>query len=266
MANAGFGLPKDVTFISANATLERPASNLLNDEPGLVFKNDAMANGSSVILFFSVEAYASSEMFASVLGVPEGFDVTVKTFASSAHQSAGTPSQFTGASSGMSSNRTGLKKFLFIIPETTSAWFMVQLTNNSGVTADCKAWRVLFGNWVEPSDNVEVGATATIDDRQNRRYSNTGRRNFTSLGIYPAFSGNWPWINATEYKTLIKPMTRLYGASKPVVFCLDYEETTWGEDDLYYGDLEKEQSIKLDDGELYGFSFSIVDIAPVQTT
>jgi hypothetical protein len=50
------------------------------------------------------------------------------------------------------------------------------------------------------------------------------------------------------------------------VFVLDWEENVWGQDGLYYGDLERDQSIVLDDGQLYSYSFTIVDIAPVDLT
>ena len=265
MANAGFGLPQPYTIAAVIGTTEvRPASNLLNDEPGLVFESQIVPNNGELSIDFNFTGPLS---FLCLLGLNALCQVTLLSYASAADRAASTAQTVVFAYSGPSINKssTNFKNFHTFSP-TSAVFYRLRIKNVSGINTALNFWRLLMGRWVEPADNIEVQAKASIDDRSARRYSSTGRRNFTKYGVYPAFSGKWPWISDTEYKTMIRPMMLQYGASKPVLFCLDYAESTWGQDGLYYGDLERDQSIVLDDGQLYSYSFTIVDIAPVDLT
>lgn len=262
MANAGFGLPYVYTIPSDSGSFARPTSNVMNDEPGLVVSKN-LANNASFYIDINLDVASSDISFFAILGVNINFDTVLHAFTSSANRTAGTSPEVLMAGGSLSSNRTGLRRKLTVFAPNSKKYLRLYISNQSGVTADLEFWRVLVGKWISPADQIEVGAQAKIDDRQNRRYGQNGRRNFSNNGVYPAFTGQWPWISDTEYKTMIKPMMLKYGASIPVLFCLNYEDTVYGEDDLYYGDLEKDQAIGLDDGQLYSYGFSIVDIAPV---
>lgn len=267
MANAGFGLPYIATISIASGNPEvRSASNLANDEPGLVYESgNVVANNGVVAIKVACSGAVS---FVSVLGLNVASDIRVFSYTSQANMDANTsPVLVANYTAAMSTNKssTNFKHFVRF-NDVSTGFYRVELRNLSGATASLTAWRLLIGKWIEPADNIEVQAQASIDDRSARRYSSIGRRNFTKYGIYPTFTGKWPWISDTEYKTMIRPMMLQYGASVPVLFVLDYAESVWGQDGLYYGDLERDQSIVLDDGQLYSYSFTIVDIAPVDLT
>jgi hypothetical protein len=238
---------------------------MYNDEPGLVFESPSVANGGLVSFKITCSGAVS---FVSILGLPSSATVDLTRFPTQTDMDNGTNGTvvFT-ATAPISTNKSSthfklFKKFTAV----STGFYRLNLINNSGSAGPVIFWRLLMGKWVEPADNIEVQAQASIDDRSARRYSSIGRRNFTKYGIYPTFTGKWPWISDTEYKTMIRPMMLQYGASVPVVFVLDWEENVWGQDGLYYGDLERDQSIVLDDGQLYSYSFTIVDIAPVDLT
>lgn len=264
MANAGFGLPQAYTIAAVTGTQVRPASNLLNDEPGLVYESNTIANGAESYIDID---YTGSISFLCVLGLVSSAQIRVITYTSAATRTANTGGVDITGFKTLSTNKSSTNHKHFVTFAAQSSGFIrVGILNNSGAAVPLIAWRLLLGKWIEPADNIEVQAQASIDDRSARRYSSTGRRNFTKYGIYATFTGKWPWISDTEYKTLIRPMMLQYGASVPVVFVLDYAESVWGQDGLYYGDLERDQSIVLDDGQLYSYSFTIVDIAPVDLT
>lgn len=266
MANAGFGLPLPYSIISNSGAPVRPVANILNDEPGLVVQYDGLANAATFFIYFDVTS-SQDVSFFSMLGMNISTAITLRAYATDADRASNTGgiTIYSGPSA-LSSNRSGLRKSLFTFTPTSRKYLRVDVQNTSGSTSSVSFWRMLVGKWISPADNIEVQAQAKIDDRQNRRYGQNGRRNFQNIGVWPAFTGKWPWISSTEYTTMIKPMMLKYGASRPVLFCLNYEDTAWGEDDLYYGDLEKDQAIDLDDGQLYSYQFSIVDIAPVVAT
>lgn len=269
MANAGFGLPLPYTIASFDGPVTRPWSNVTNDEPGLVVVSPVKADDDSTFVMIDVDSDEDIS-FLALLGVNIAFDVSVSAYTSDANRTSNTDplilTSTAGGEGSMSANRSGLRRGFYTFPATDRKFLTVSIINRSGGASTIEMWRLLVGKWISPADNIEVPATAKIDDRQNRRYGQNGRRNFQNIGVWPAFTGQWPWISQTEYKTMIKPMMLKYGASRPVVFCLDYEDTDWGEDDLYYGDLEKDQAIDLGDGQLYAYQFSIVDIAPIAAT
>lgn len=264
MANAGFGLPLDYTIAGDSGSMARPSANVLNDEPGLVVQKN-LANNAS--FYIDIDVSGTEDIsFIAAFGVNLNFDTVVNAYTSGANRTANTDPLTLSTGPALSLYRTGLRKYFKVFTPTSRKFLRFSISNQSGATADLRFWRLLVGKWISPADNVEVGAVAKIDDRQLRRYAVTGRRNFKKVGIFPAFTGQWPWISKTEYDTMIKPMMLKYGASTPVVFCLNYEDTSWGENDLYYGDLEKDQATSHEDGQLYSYSFSIVDIAAVAAT
>lgn len=264
MANAGLGLPFEYTVAGDSGSMARPSSNVANDEPGLVVQKNLAHTGS---FYIDINLTSTEDVsFYAVLGVNVAFDTVLEGFTSSGNRTSNTGGVVLGAGTTMSTNRTGLRRLFKVFAASNRKFLRLSISNQSGVTADLRFWRLLVGKWISPADNIEVGAVAKIDDRQLRRYAVTGRRNFKKVGIFPAFTGEWPWISKTEYDTQVKPMLLTYGASTPVLFCLNYEDADWGENDLYYGDLEKDQAISHDDGQLWSYSFSIVDIAPVVST
>lgn len=264
MANAGFGLPLNYTIAGDSGSMARPSSNVLNDEPGLVVQKN-LANNASFYIDVNVSG-TTDISFLAILGANVAFDTVVNAYTSAGNRTSNTSPETIVTGGAMSANRTGLRRKLSVFNPNAKKFLRVQVINQSGATADLSFWRLLIGKWISPADNIEVQAQTKIDDRQNRRYGQNGRRNFQNIGVWPAFTGKWPWISYAEYTTMIKPMMLKYGASRPVMFCLNYEDTVWGEDDLYYGDLEKDQAVDLDDGQLYSYQFSIVDIAPVVAT
>ena len=266
MANAGFGLPLPYTIVSGTGSPTRPWSNITNDEPGLVVTTSPVANSGAVILFVDINS-SDSFSFISFLGLNIQTFLTINAYLTNADRTSNTNAiQFINANMYLSANRSGLRRSFNTFTPITRKFLKIQITNTSGGASPISFWRMLIGKWIMPADNIEVSAQTKIDDRGNRRYGVNGRRNFTNVGVWPAFTGQWPWLSKTEYNTMIKPMILKYGASRPVLFVLNYEDTDWGEDDMYYGDLEKDQAVAMDDGQLYSYGFSIVDIAPVVAT
>lgn len=263
MANAGLGLPYPFTVAAGSPAADRPWSNCANDEPGLVV-SVPLANNAYGYLDIDLDPSSSDVSFASLVGVSHEFTWSVSAYTSSANRTSGTGATVLVATTGpLSSNRTGMRKAVAAFAPTSRKYLRVTIRNVSGSTVDFQFWRFLVGKWVSPDDNIEVQAQAKIDDRQQRRYGTNGRRNFNNVGIFPAFTGKWPWLSPEQYRSEFKPMMLTYGASIPVLFCLDIEDTEWGEDETYYGDLEKDQGISMEDGQLFSYEFSIVDIAPV---
>jgi hypothetical protein len=202
-----------------------------------------------------------------LLGLELGpsWTIDINAFASSANRAAATPVAYASGSipASFSVNRSAdKKKFLFQFPSARSERFwQIVITNTTGATAFNNIWKALFLETIQPVTNVEAGSGPTIDDRSERRYTRSGRRVIDPTVVCPAFQGAWPWLTAAEAHRIRKMMYQR-GGSYPVVFCLDPEDTVWGEDYLYYGDLEKSMKIDLDNDDLNAFSFSIVSIAP----
>jgi len=265
MANAGFGLPINWTFGAHNTAVDLPWENTGNDEPGLVFSDSNVTNNGRRSMRFQLDREISGECFFCTLGLPDDVEVYIRTYANQADYDADTSLTIEDFASEFSTNHTATSRkfFMLFTPAAPTKWFRVDFYNRSGATSTMYAWRVLVGEWIEPADNIEIRASSNVDDRQKRQYAVTGRRNFFNAGVYPVFQGKWPWLTLDEYRTKIRPMSMKYGSSIPVVFCLDYEDTDWGEDELYYGDLEKEHAVGHEDGNLYSYAFTIVDIAQV---
>lgn len=267
MANAGIGIPFEYRIEAVGGQALPPSTpwaNVANDEPGLVTGSDSYSTAHNSYMVISVSG-AENVSFLCVLA-SENSEITARldSFSSLADALANTsPTPVVPYTGPLSLNRSGSPKIFETFSPTSRKYFRVYFRNGGASSKDTFLWRVLVGKWVEPDDNIEVGPSVRVDDRQNRRYAFTGRRNFVDAGVYPAFSGKWPWIDRESFEQDFRPMMLKYGASRPMVFCLDREDTDWGEDGLYYGDLEKDLSITLDDAELHEFSFSIVDIAPV---
>lgn len=264
MANALLGVPAELTLDNATGTQTRPALNALNDEPGLIAWDSDVTTGYANF-DVSCNVPINDNGFLLILGLEStNFQVRLERFSSLADLQSNTNGTLVFLeTNGFSSNSSNSKrKFFKTFSGTGMQHFAIRIRANSG-TARLDPWRILLGNYIQPSDNIEIRAQSQIDDRQRRQFSPTGRRNFINTGVFPAFTGRWPWLSLTEYRENIRPLSLKRGASRPVVFVLDPDETSWGEDEIYYGDLEKDQSIVHDDGELYGYSFTIVDIAPV---
>lgn len=269
MSNALLGIPYDCTLAASGqtgGTNTYPAANVLNDEPGLVAQWTGVANTGYFYFDIDITSLTPSIGAVSVLGLDlTGWTVAIYSFATSAHRTASTPIASTVGplAGGLSSNRSSTNKKFFTqygTPRTERFWRVV-IQNGTGSTGGTQLWRLLFMETIQPASNVEVGASVLIDDRSERRYTRSGRRVIDPTVICPAFQGSWPWITATEIHQIRKFMYQR-GGSYPVLFCLDPADTTWGEDYLFYGDLEKSLKIDLDNDDLNVFSFSIVSIAP----
>lgn len=265
MANAGFGLPSPIVVSVASGGEVRPASNLTNDEVGLIYESSPVTTGSTIQLKFTCSDPIS---FIALMGVEFNGTIQFIRYASQANMDAGTSGTtiFTGQAPLSTSKSSTHFKFFETFAAVSTGFYRIVISQTSGATNPIRFWRLLAGTWISPADNIEVQAQSSIDDRSARRYSSIGRRNFTRYGVYPSFTGKWPWLSKTEYDTMIRPMMLKYGSSIPVLFCLDYDDATWGQDTLFYGDLERDQVIIHDDGQLYGYGFTLVDIAPVDLT
>ena len=267
MANAALGVPVPytVTGYSSSPIPLRDPANVANDEPGLVGWGDTLSAGSSRFISISLSRALSPHSFCCVLGTSPGIQVRVVGFSSLTNMNSGLGGTLlTGWVNTLSTKSSDLnRKHLSVFNGGGFSFVRVEFLSTINGTS-LEPWRVLLGDWVEPSYNIEVGAQSAIDDRQRRQYAPTGRRNFFNTGIYPAFTGAWSWIEPEQYKRVFRPLTLLVGGSVPLVFCLDRENTECGEDDTYYGDLEKEQVITHEDGQMYSYGFTIVSVAPIE--
>lgn len=265
MANAALGIP--VRYSIGGwwpASLPRPVANVANDEPGLVGWGITMNTGDFADLVITMARGLSQLSFMCCLGLAKNVQSRLLAYNSLSDRDNNVNPivlfDWTNHLSVNSSNSQ--RKHLRVFNGNNYTFLRVQFrVTQNGTPLD--PWRILIGDWIEPPDNIEIGAESLIDDRQRRQYAITGRRNFVNAGVYPGFTGQWPWLSRDYYRSIIRPLSLRVGASFPVVFCLDREETAWGEDELYYGDLEKDQPLTHEDGGLYSFGFTIVDIAPV---
>lgn len=270
MANALFGIPQDYTVTASGGS---NISFVTNDEPGLVYSANIGAAGqgatfTSVTIDFDVTDSDPISVLA-VLGVFLPYVAGRLSFAWSAattsgNRTAGTFAYTSGAQvPAYSANRTAAEaKHLFITPTPRTERFWRLTVTGLGAPVNFQPWRILLCKRIQPVDNIEVGAALGVDDRSERRYARSGRRVIDPTVVCPTFRGNWPWIDDTTMKQDIRPLMLKRAGTFPILFVLDSDDTTWGEDTMIYGDLEKSQSITHDDGQLYGYSFAIVGIAP----
>jgi hypothetical protein len=264
MANALIGIPIDYT-LGNDATAARDEQNLLNDEPGLVYRSASIATSGTKVLDFDLSGTELCDMFM-ILGQRTsfiGFTHTLRSYPTSTDRTNGTnvTTHATGALA-FSANRSAndIKTCIFFGSGTSNRFFRWTITNGASASY-FEAWRVLFCTKIQPVDNIEVGASYIVDDRSERRFSRTGRRIIDPTVICPAFQGTWPWITAAEVPK-IRKMILTRAGSYPVVFVLDPSDTTWGEDHVFYGDFEKNLQLDYDNDDCNVFKFSIVSIAP----
>lgn len=271
MANALLGVPQDYTVAASGGS---NIAFVTNDEPGLVFSANLSAAGQggtiTGALNIDFDVTDSDPIGALVvLGLFTPFatgklQFTWKCATTSANRTAGT---FTYASAALtpefSTNRTAAEaKHLFMLPATRTERYWRLVVQGLSTPVNFQPWRILLCKVIQPADNIEVGAGSGVDDRSDRRYARSGRRVIDPTVICPTFQGTWPWIDDTTMKQDIRPLMFKRAGTFPVLFVLDPADTTWGEDAVFYGDLEKNQSISFDDGQLYSYSISIVSIAP----
>lgn len=266
MANAFIGVPQGYNLASPLPAVEASAKYVGNDEPGLIFLSPSGTAQST----FNINLDSGSSVDALLFFMGRSANYRVDYFAATTagNRDSGNWS-FTGShrEGSLSSNRSQTDYFKYLVMfggrRTERFWrIVVYFAENGTSTGFIEVQRMLFLRKIQPPDNIEVGAAIGIDDRSNRRYSRGGRRNIDPAGIFATFQGGWPWIDPALFKSDFRPLMRKRGGTYPVAFVFDADDKVWGEDEIFYGDLEKQQSITYEDGNLFSFAFSIVDIWP----
>lgn len=260
MARALLGEPVSYTILNSSAIEAGTSSaNLLNDEPGLVCR--ANATGA---FFIEVDLGAAVPIGAMAwLGQVVAAGTNRWRGATSQANLTASPGYDSGsvAQIGYSTNRTATLAKVACFPATDQTFRYWRLDiAPTGIKAE--AWRLIFCRRMRPVENIQIGAEFSVDDRSVRRYARSGRRIIDPTAILPAFQGEWPWITRTEYQTQWRPFMLRSGATLPAFFVLDSDDTTYGEDAMIYGDLEKSSKIVYGDGDTYGYNLAIVAIAP----
>jgi hypothetical protein len=264
VANAFIGIPQAYSLV-APISGQYPADNFTNDEPGLIFRSNAgVAN-----VTFNLDLPAGSDPIGAMLllGAPSaGYSIRWLAATTATNRTNGVWTYDATTNGSMSANRSADDAKYLHVPGTAQNYrfWRVVIYYDVGhtLTGTIEFWRLLLLKKIQPPDNIEVGATIGIDDRSERRYARGGRRNIDPVGIFPSFSGSWPWLDAATFRNDFRPLIYKRGATYPVAFVFDSDETTWGEDEIFYGDLEKNQSLTYEDGYLFSYSFSIVSLAP----
>lgn len=254
MARAFIGVPQDFTIAKLSGSGDG-VSFLTNDEPGLVF------NGSGSVVF-NIDVLDDDPIRAlCVLGVPTtGFTYQWQSFTTIGNRNSNTAAYSSGAVGVLSANRSAEDaKHLLVLPNARGERYWRLTVTGGGVF---QPWRVLLCKVLMPGQNIEVKAQGGVDDRSERRYARSGRRTIDPTVICPSFKGDWPWLETAEMQQDFRPLMYKNAGTHPVLFCMDYEETSWGEDATIYGDLEKAQAIGYEEDNLFSFSFTIVAIAP----
>lgn len=260
MANAILGVPNTIASVAVGSGgADITANNLLNDEPGLIFRSGSIENAAYGHLDINVTNPNVGGIL--LLGAPTTSGWSVNVEVRNVNDNA---APITSVSLVGSTNRTADTKKMWGIfgTPTTGTWYRVIFTNNTGAAAKFEAWRIIFFKKIQPADNIEEGPSITVDDRSERRYTRSGRRVIDPTVICPAFQGQWPWLTANEVKQDFVPLVYKRAGSYPVAFILDPDDTAWGEDYIWYGDLEKSLSIDRHNNDNNVFKFSIVSIAP----
>lgn len=263
MANALLGIPHEYTILSTvGGSTTYPSSNLLNDEPGLIFQSLASTASNIKLDLGSSKITGAFSILGQNRAAGKGPSAQVRfvSYNNTTDQNADTNRVHdSGLLTPFSTNRSAeLAKFLYVPSSPVTARYWTVFFDSYTYF---EAWRLLLMETTQPATNIEVGASVLIDDRSERRYTRSGRRVIDPTVICPAFQGSWPWLTVTEMHAVRKMMFQR-GGSYPVMFCLDPADTSYGEDHLFYGDLEKSLKIDLDNDDLNAFSISIVSIAP----
>lgn len=264
MANALLAFPLDYT-INSSPTGDYPASNVLNDEPGLIWRSSGAVGPSSIARFeLDLPVGAVADLLCILGLLDNSTDVRVYSYPTSADRTLNTNGsvRFNAESAKLSTNRSAqhvkcVKKWA----PHPDRFLTVDIIQMESTPVYLEAWRILLCTTVQPASNIEVGAGVLIDDRSERTYTRTGRRVIDPTVICPAFQGQWPWLTTAEMNSIRKAMYQR-GGTLPWLFVLDIANTTWGEDTVFYGDVEKSITMILDNDDLNTFKFSIVSIAP----
>lgn len=271
MGNAIFGIPQEYTVTQTSLGAVYPASNMANDEPGLIFKtsNIAASNAETCVLDVDIAAGTDSIGLIAFLGLDPvpGFTMEISSYPTSGDRTSNTSGTIHVAFTDivlLSTNRSASsgKMLKVYTTPTTNKYFQISIRNPSGVAKPFVAWRMLFCKKIQPPDNIEAGPEISVDDRSDRRYVRTGRRIIDPTVICPAFKGIWPWLDDTQAKQDFRPLLYKRGGTYPVLFALDPDDLVWGEDSVFYGDLEKSMALVPDEAGTWSFSFAIVSIAP----
>jgi hypothetical protein len=265
MGNALLGVPQAYTITSpADATAAYPMSNITNDEPGLIWRTAAMAQNNTRDIDITVsgtEPIGVIAIFGLLTGTP--MNIRITSYPTTTDRANGTnlTEHRATINAFFSANRSSDRaKILANFTPTSNRYFRIRVTNQWPNAYVFEMSRLLMTKKIQPPDNIEVGASFGIDDRSSRRYARSGRRNIDPTVIMPTFSGGWPWIETAQMRADFRPLMLQRGATFPALFVMDPDETTWGEDEMIYGDLEKTQSITYEDGQLFSYFFNIVGI------
>ena len=260
MARAMLCEPYDYTILSATtAEAGTSSANLTNDEPGLVYRCNTTGAMSVEVDLGSAKAVGA----IAWLGCPLYAGTSRFRGATSQANLTAAPGYDSGsiANIAFSTNRTATLTKCLNVPSSlqTFRYWRIDLAP-TGQKAE--AWRFLVCGAMQPVENIQIGAEFSVDDRSIRRYARSGRRIIDPANILPAFQGEWPGITRSEYEAQWRPFMIRGGATKPALFILDSADTTWGEDAIIYGDLEKSSKIVYNDGDVFGYNLAIVGIAP----
>lgn len=239
MANSYFCTPLTValgTVPSANAA--NPGSNMLNDEPDLVWRSATGTTSTHITIDASSQAVDVVALLFTNLRSTD--TIRVRGYTSQANATAGGATGLVaGSDSGTVVAYTGAaghstKTVVKYSAPISAAFWRIDITATGHSDGYIEVARLLLGSSVELGVGMDQRAARMIDDR-SVVYSGPGYDDVDEYPSLPGWRVTFSWVSDTTWRDTFFPFLVTAGLKKCVLFVPEPDFPAYAQNEIVYG-------------------------------